>query len=143
VRAREIDHRRLLDLPGIEGPRQVGMVEHGFDVPAIDDGIEGLHHPRLILTQFDVLFAAWQIAVLLPELARCPGVDWRTEETTDEQQDKVIMVEPKGRPTVTIDRLAGNEKKPVIFKIRLNGISGTECTLRYSSTRGGVVEKKV
>jgi hypothetical protein len=58
-------------------------------------------------------------------------------------QDKVIMVEPKGRPTVTIDRLAGNEKKPVIFKIRLNGISGAECTLRYSSTRGGVVEKKV
>ena len=53
------------------------------------------------------------------------------------------MVDPKGRPTMTIDRLAGNEKKPVIFKIRLNGISGAECTLRYSSTRGGLAEKKV
>jgi hypothetical protein len=50
------------------------MVEHGFDVPAIDDEIEGLHHPRLVLTQFDVLFAAWRIAVLLPELARRPGL---------------------------------------------------------------------
>jgi len=44
---------------------------------------------------------------------------------------------------VTIDRLAGNESKPVTFKVRLNGISGTECMLRHSSTRGGVVEKKV
>ena len=46
-------------------------------------------------------------------------------------------------PAVTIDRLAGNEKKPVTFKIRLNGITGTDCTVRYASTRGGVVEKKI
>ena len=58
-------------------------------------------------------------------------------------QDKVIIVEPQNRPTVTIDKLGGNEKKPVTFKIRLNGITGTDCTLRYSSTRGGVIEKTV
>ena len=58
-------------------------------------------------------------------------------------QDKVVMVEPTGRPTVTIDRLAGSEQKPVTFKIRLNGITGTDCTVRYASTRGGVVEKKI
>ncbi|MEW5981846.1 MAG: M14 family metallopeptidase [Acidobacteriota bacterium] len=57
--------------------------------------------------------------------------------------DKVIMVEPQVRPTVTIDRLAGGEKKSVTFKVRLNGISGTECTLQYSSTRGGVIKRKV
>jgi hypothetical protein len=57
--------------------------------------------------------------------------------------DKVVMVEPVGRPTVTIDRLAGSEQKPVTFKIKLNGITGTDCILRYASTRGGVVEKKI
>ena len=57
--------------------------------------------------------------------------------------DKVVMVEPVGRPSVTIDRLAGSEQKPVTFRIKLNGITGTECTVRYASTRGGVVEKKI
>jgi hypothetical protein len=53
------------------------------------------------------------------------------------------MVEPQARTTVTIDRLSGGEKKPVTFRLRLNGIAGTECTLRYASTRGGVIERKV
>jgi hypothetical protein len=57
-------------------------------------------------------------------------------------QNKVVMVEPQ-QPMVNIDRLAGNETKPVTFKVRLNGIPGTECTVRYSSTRGGVVDKKI
>jgi hypothetical protein len=55
---------------------------------------------------------------------------------------KVVMVEPQ-QPVVTIDRLAGNETKSVTFKVRLNGIPGTECTVRYASTRGGVVDKKI
>jgi hypothetical protein len=58
-------------------------------------------------------------------------------------QDKVIIVQPQGRAMITVDRLAGNETKPVTFKIKLNGIKGTECTLRYSSTRGGVIEKSI
>lgn len=57
--------------------------------------------------------------------------------------DKVIMIEPQARPTVTIDRLAGGEKKPVTFRVRLNGITGTECTVRYASTRGGVIERHI
>jgi len=61
----------------------------------------------------------------------------------DTSKDKVIIVEPQNRPQVTIERIAGNEKKTVTFKVRLNGIAGTDCTLRYVSTRGGVVEKKV
>ena len=59
------------------------------------------------------------------------------------RKDKVIIVEPQNRPQVTIERIAGNEKKTVTFKVRLNGITGTDCTLRYVSTRGGIVEKKV
>jgi hypothetical protein len=58
-------------------------------------------------------------------------------------QDKVIMVEPQGRTSITVDRLAGNETKPATFKVRLNGIAGTDCTIQYASTRGGVVEKKI
>jgi len=61
----------------------------------------------------------------------------------DTSKDKVIIVEPQNRPQVTIERVAGNEKKTVTFKVRLNGITGTDCTLRYVSTRGGIVEKKV
>jgi len=61
----------------------------------------------------------------------------------DTSKDKVIIVEPQNRPQVTIERIAGNEKKTVTFKVRLNGIAGTDCTFRYVSTRGGIVEKKV
>jgi hypothetical protein len=61
----------------------------------------------------------------------------------DTSKDKVIIVEPQNRPQVTIERIAGNEKKTVTFKVRLNGITGTDCTFRYVSTRGGIVEKKV
>ncbi len=58
-------------------------------------------------------------------------------------QDKVTVVEPQGQPMITVDRLAGNETRPLTFKVRLNGIPGTACTIRYSSTRGGVVEKEI
>jgi hypothetical protein len=71
------------------------------------------------------------------------GAEGGQPQQPDTSKDKVIIVEPQNRPTVTIDRLAGKETKPVTFKIRLNGISGTDCTLRYSSTRGGLIEKKV
>lgn len=61
----------------------------------------------------------------------------------DTSTDKVIFVEPENRTQHVIERIAGNEKKTVTFKVRLNGITGTDCTIRYVSTRGGVVEKKV
>jgi hypothetical protein len=60
------------------------------------------------------------------------------------EKPKVESLEPKGgRPSVEIGRIEGNKKVKVLFKIRLNGIDGTECTVKYSSTRGGVVEKKI
>jgi hypothetical protein len=58
-------------------------------------------------------------------------------------QDKVTMLEPQDRTSITIDRLAGDETKTVTFRVRLNSISGTDCTIQYASTRGGVVEKKI
>jgi Zinc carboxypeptidase len=71
------------------------------------------------------------------------GGEGAQPQLPDVSKDKVIIVEPQNRPMLTIDRIAGNEKKAVTFKIRLNGIAGTDCTLRYSSTRGGLVEKKI
>jgi hypothetical protein len=59
-------------------------------------------------------------------------------------QDKVWIVEPENRrPSVAIDRLAGDEQKSAVFKIKFNGITGADCTVRYASTRGGVIEKKI
>ncbi len=72
-----------------------------------------------------------------------PGGERGQAPQLDTSKDKVIIVEPQNRPSVTIDRIGGNETKAVTFKIRLNGIAGTDCTLRYSSTRGGVIEKKI
>lgn len=72
-----------------------------------------------------------------------PGGERGQAPQLDTSKDKVIIVEPQNRPSVTIDRIAGNETKAVTFKIRLNGIAGTDCTLRYSSTRGGVIERKI
>jgi hypothetical protein len=56
----------------------------------------------------------------------------------------VWIVEPENRrPSVAIDRLAGDEQKSAVFKIKFNGITGADCTVRYASTRGGVIEKKI
>jgi hypothetical protein len=66
------------------------------------------------------------------------------QQAATQPQGKVTVLEPQGgTPAVTIDRLAGNETKSVTFRIRLNGIPGTECTVQYASTRGGVAEKKI
>ena len=59
-----------------------------------------------------------------------------------QRRSRVEILEPS-RPSITLDRLAGHETKTVQFKVRLNEISGTECTIRFSSTRGGVVTKKI
>ncbi len=58
-------------------------------------------------------------------------------------QDKVIMVEPQRQTSIIIDRIVNNDPKTVTFKVRLNGIQGTDCTVRYAGTRGGVVEQKI
>jgi hypothetical protein len=66
----------------------------------------------------------------------------RAEEPQAEA--KVKIIEPRGsQPYVEIGRIPGNDKVKVSFKLGLNGISGTECTVRYTSTRGGVISKKI
>ena len=64
----------------------------------------------------------------------------------DEEQKKakVKIIDPKGnRPYVEIGRIPGNSKATVSFKLKLIDIQQTECTLKYTSTRGGVVFKKI
>jgi hypothetical protein len=64
----------------------------------------------------------------------------------DEPQEKakVEIIEPRGnRPYVEIGRVPGNDKARATFKLKFNGITGTECTVKYSSTRGGVVSRKI
>ena len=54
------------------------------------------------------------------------------------------ILEPENRrPSITIDRLEGYETKTVTFKVRLNDIEGTKATIRYTSTRGGVITKEI
>lgn len=67
-----------------------------------------------------------------------------TEQAGQKEKSKVEILEPKNhRPTITIDRLKGHESKTVTFKVLLNEIQGTKATIRYTSTRGGVVTKKI
>jgi hypothetical protein len=62
----------------------------------------------------------------------------------EEEKSKVEIVEPRGRRSYTdIGRIPGNDKVTVTFKIRLNGITGVPCTVKYTSTRGGVVAKEI
>ena len=66
------------------------------------------------------------------------------EQTEQKEKSKVEILQPKDhRPTVTIDRLKGHETKTVIFKVRLNKIKGTKATVKYTSTRGGLVTRKI
>ena len=45
--------------------------------------------------------------------------------------------------SIDLDRILGNETKTLTFKVRLNQMTGTAATLRYSSTRGGVVTREL
>ncbi len=69
----------------------------------------------------------------------------RGQQTQEPQEEaKVEIIEPKGsRPYVEIGRIPGNDKAKVTFKLKFNGIAGTECTVKYTSTRGGVISKKI
>jgi len=64
------------------------------------------------------------------------------QQQPTQQQSPVQMIEPR-QPSVDIDRIKGGEKKKVTFKVKLNGISQTTATIRYSSTRGGVKTKEI
>jgi len=71
------------------------------------------------------------------------GGERRPQQPSGEKA-KVEILEPEGnRPSIEIGRIEGNSKLKVTFKVRLNDIPGTKCTVKYSSTRGGVVSKEI
>jgi hypothetical protein len=41
-----------------------------------------------------------------------------------------------------LDRIGGNELRTVTYRLRLSGMESTTATLRYISTRGGVVSRE-
>jgi hypothetical protein len=68
----------------------------------------------------------------------------REQPQEQKEKPKVEILEPTGgRPYIEISRIPGNKKMKVKFKVRLNGIERTECTVKYTSTRGGVVSKDI
>lgn len=68
----------------------------------------------------------------------------RREQPEQREKSKVEILEPEeSRPYVEIGRVPGKEKIKATFKIRLNDIESTECKIKYTSTRGGVVSKDI
>jgi hypothetical protein len=68
----------------------------------------------------------------------------RREQQEQREKSKVEILEPKDkRPYVEIGRIPGHEKIKVTFKVRLNDIKSTACTIKYTSTRGGVVSQAI
>jgi hypothetical protein len=66
------------------------------------------------------------------------------DEQKESEEYKVNILEPgDNQPYAEIERLPGNSKKSVIFKVRLNGINSVRCTVKYRSTRGGVAAKDI
>lgn len=63
----------------------------------------------------------------------------------EEFKNKVTFLDDKENeaPNFGLDRIINGEKKKVKFKVKLDGISGTKATLKFSSTRGGVIEKEI
>ena len=82
-----------------------------------------------------------------PERGRFRGMysgEMDTESEGSSEKAQLEILEPQGsRPYIEIGRIPGNEKVKVTFKIRLKDIPSTECTVKYTSTRGGVVSKKM
>ncbi|UCE42747.1 MAG: peptidase [Candidatus Aminicenantes bacterium] len=67
-----------------------------------------------------------------------------SQEAEQTEKPKVEIIAPeKGQPYVDIGRIPGNDKVKVTFKLRLKDIESTKCTVRYTSTRGGVLSKDI
>jgi hypothetical protein len=66
------------------------------------------------------------------------------KEAAEQKEAKVEILKPRrNRSYVDIGRIAGHDKATVSFTVRLKDIEQAECTVKYSSTRGGVVSKKI
>jgi hypothetical protein len=68
----------------------------------------------------------------------------RREPTERREKAKVEILEPeRNQPSVEIGSIPGHGKIKVTFKLRLNDIAKTPCTVRYDSTRGGVCSRDI
>jgi hypothetical protein len=66
------------------------------------------------------------------------------EQPAPQEKVKVQLIEPSGmRPDIEIGRISGNSKVKVTFRLKLVDIESTDCTVKYSSTRGGVVSRDI
>jgi len=67
-----------------------------------------------------------------------------SQQPDEREKPKVEIIAPeKNQSYVDIGRIPGNDTVKVTFKLKLNGIQSTKCTIRYTSTRGGVLSKDV
>jgi hypothetical protein len=67
-----------------------------------------------------------------------------SQQPEQTEKPKVEIIAPRrNQPYAEIGRIPGNDKIKVIFKLRLNDIESTTCTVRYTSTRGGVLSKDI
>jgi len=68
----------------------------------------------------------------------------RGQEAEEQKEAKVEILKPRrNRAYVEIGRIPGNDKATVTFTVKLKDIQQAECTVKYTSTRGGVVSKKI
>jgi hypothetical protein len=54
-----------------------------------------------------------------------------------------ILVPERNQAYIEIGRIPGKEKIKVSFKLQLIDIKSTKCTVKYISTRGGVLSKDI
>jgi hypothetical protein len=67
-----------------------------------------------------------------------------SQQSEQTEKSKVEIIAPeKNQSYVEIGRIPGNDKIKVTFKLRLNDIESTTCTIKYTSTRGGVLSKDI
>ena len=72
------------------------------------------------------------------------GGPQRSQQTEQTEKSKVEIIAPeKNQPYVEIGRIPGNDKIKVTFKLRFNDIESTKCSVKYTSTRGGVLSKDI
>ncbi len=68
----------------------------------------------------------------------------RREQARETEKAKVEILEPeKNQPYFEIGSIPGNSKIKATFRLRLNEIEKTECTVKYISTRGGIHSKDI
>ena len=69
---------------------------------------------------------------------------FQEDQPEPQAEAKVQIVEPRGfSPSVEIGRIPGHDKVTAVFKLKLKGIDSAPCTVRFTSTRGGVRSKEI